>query len=132
MINEETVVIFTNYNKMMLVFFQFLGHFREGMWQGGLLQKVLRDANFMSDAVKTYLKNYKKQEQTKQKHKTDLPSVLLKWVVLDGVLHPNWTEGLNTVLDSERQLSMANGGRVSLNGKNINHLLFIINVYPKC
>ncbi|XP_060599368.1 dynein heavy chain domain-containing protein 1-like [Ruditapes philippinarum] len=94
---------------------EFLGHFRDGMWQGGLLQKVLRDANFMSDAVKTYLKNYKKQEQTKQKHKTDLPSVLLKWVVLDGVLHPNWTEGLNTVLDSERQLSMANGGRVSLN-----------------
>lgn len=71
----------------------------------------------MSDAVKTYLKNYKKQEQSKQKQKADLPSVLLKWVVLDGVLHPNWTEGLNTVLDSERQFSMANGGRVPISSK---------------
>lgn len=100
------------------IFFQLLGHFEDGLWQGGLLQKILRDASFMSDAVKTYLKNYKKQEQTKQKHKNDLPSVLLKWVVLDGMLHPNWTEGLNTILDSERKLSMANGGRVALNSKS--------------
>ncbi|XP_052798483.1 dynein heavy chain domain-containing protein 1-like isoform X5 [Mya arenaria] len=94
---------------------ELLGQFKDGLWQGGLIQKVLRDASFMSDAVKTYLKNNKKQEQTKQKHKSDLPSVLLKWIVLDGVLHPNWTEGLNTVLDSERKLSMANGGHVHFN-----------------
>ncbi|KAH3716365.1 hypothetical protein DPMN_059086 [Dreissena polymorpha] len=94
---------------------ELLGQFEDGLWQGGLIQKILREAGFMSDAVKTYLQNYKKQEQTKQKQKTDLPSVLLKWIVLDGVLHPNWTEGLNTVLDSERKLSMANGGHVALN-----------------
>lgn len=87
------------------------------MWQGGLFQKILSDASFMSDAVKTYLRNYKKQEQSKQKQKTDLPSVLLKWIVLDGTLHPSWTEGLNTLLDSQKRLSMANGGRVVLNSK---------------
>ena len=71
----------------------------------------------MSDAVKNYLKNFKKQEQSKQKQKGEIPSVLLKWVVMDGVLHPNWTEGLNTVLDNERQFSMANAGRVPISSK---------------
>jgi len=57
------------------------------------------------------------QEQGKGKQRGDLPSVLLKWVVLDGVMHPNWTEGLNTVLDSECNLSLANGGHVNLDSK---------------
>ena len=102
---------------IVLLHCQLLGHFNDGLWKDGLLQKILGDAHFMNDAVKTYLTNYKKQEQSKQKHKSELPSVLLKWVVMDGVLHPNWTEGLNTVVDQERKLSLANGGQIPVNSK---------------
>ena len=96
--------------------FQLLGHFEDGMWQGGLFAKILRDSSFLADAVKTYLSNYNKE---KQKGKQELPSILLRWIVLDGVLHPSWTEGLNTVVDCEKKLSVANCGQVSLNSMSI-------------
>ena len=105
---------------------------RTVLWKDGLLQKILGDAHFMNDAVKTYLTNYKKQEQPKQKHKADLPSVLLKWVVMDGILHPNWTEALNTVVDQEKKLSLANGGQVPINSKMLFRLsvcYFFVQVY---
>lgn len=86
------------------------------MWQGGLFPKILRDSSFLADAVKTYLGNYNKE---KQKGKQELPSILLRWIILDGVLHPSWTEGLNTVVDCEKKLSMANCGQVPLSSKNI-------------
>ena len=92
-------------------FFQLLGHFVEGMWQGGLFPKILRDSSYLADAVKTYLGNYNKE---KLKGKQELPSILLRWIVMDGVLHPSWTEGLNTVVDCEKKLSMANCGQVPL------------------
>ena len=92
--------------------FQLLGHFEDGMWQGGLFPKILRDSSFLADAVKTYLSNYNKE---KQKGKQELPSILLRWIVMDGVLNPSWTEGLNTVVDCEKKLSMANCGQVAVN-----------------
>ncbi|KAL3832089.1 hypothetical protein ACJMK2_023767 [Sinanodonta woodiana] len=87
---------------------ELLGTFSDGMWKGGLLPKILRDSSYMSEAVKSYLANFKE----KQKGKQEMPSILLRWLVLDGVLNPCWTESLNTLLDSERKLSMANGGRI--------------------
>ena len=88
----------------------------DGMWQGGLFPKILRDSSFLADAVKTYLGNYNRE---RQKGKQELPSILLRWIVMDGVLHPSWTEGLNTVVDCEKKLSLANCGQVPLSSMYI-------------
>lgn len=43
--------------------------------------------------------------------------MLVRWIVLDGVMHPVWTESINTLFDEENKLSVANGGSVDLQGE---------------
>jgi hypothetical protein len=92
--------------------FQFLGTFSDGLWQGGLLPKILRDSSFLSEAVKNYISGFK--DRKNKGH--EIPSVLVRWIVLDGVMHPAWTESINTLFDEEKKFSIANGGRIDLQG----------------
>ena len=39
-----------------------------------------------------------------------------KWVVLDGAMDSSWVEGLHTVLDDTKVLSLANRGHIKLHG----------------
>ncbi|GFO14605.1 dynein heavy chain, partial [Plakobranchus ocellatus] len=47
----------------------------------------------------------------------ELPSILQRWLVMDGNLDPSWTEDVKTLLDDERKLSLGNGEGVLLRGK---------------
>lgn len=47
-----------------------------------------------------------------------------KWIVLDGDLDANWIESMNSVMDDNKLLTLANNGRVIL--KNYMRLLFEI------
>ncbi|XP_052095798.1 dynein heavy chain domain-containing protein 1-like isoform X11 [Mytilus californianus] len=93
---------------------EFLGAFSDGIWQGGLFPKILKDSSFLSDAVRNYISGLKEKKNKGQ----DLPSVLVRWIVLDGVMHPVWTESINTLFDDENKLSVANGGSVDLQERN--------------
>lgn len=90
-----------------------MGYFEDGMWNGGLLPKILSDSSFMSEAVKSYIKYFKDK---KTKGPTEIPSLLLRWIVLDGILHPMWSDSLNTLFDGEKKISMANVDRIYLEG----------------
>ncbi|XP_069111192.1 dynein heavy chain domain-containing protein 1-like isoform X2 [Argopecten irradians] len=90
---------------------QLLGCYKEGMWCGGLFPKLLQDSSFLSDAVKSYITSMKDR---KNKGQLEIPSVLLRWIVLDGVMHPIWADSLNTLFDEEKKLSTPNSGGIHL------------------
>ncbi|XP_062587861.1 dynein heavy chain domain-containing protein 1-like, partial [Saccostrea cucullata] len=90
---------------------EFLGSYVNGMWKGGLFPKILQDSGFLSEAVRNYIAG---QKDRKARGGQELPSILLRWIVLDGVMHPVWTESLNTLFDEETKLSLANSQHISL------------------
>ncbi|KAK6166840.1 hypothetical protein SNE40_023452 [Patella caerulea] len=92
---------------------ELLGYFQNGLWQGGLLAKVVRDSYTIALATQSHINTYVNGEK-KLKSSTDLPSVLSRWIVLDGEMDPLWTEGIKTVLDEEHRLATASGETITL------------------
>ncbi|KAL8594105.1 hypothetical protein ACOMHN_000817 [Nucella lapillus] len=101
---------------------QLLGEFRGGLWHGGLLGKIAQDSFFMWLANKTYMDSLHSSERRDKKQQTELPSVLLRWLILDGDLDPAWTEGMKTMYDGEQRLALASGEGVQL--KDTTSLIF--------
>ncbi|GFR96319.1 dynein heavy chain domain-containing protein 1-like [Elysia marginata] len=102
---------------------ELLGEFDDGMWHSGLLTKVVRDSYFMWLATKSFIESQKNLDKKNVKGgPPELPSILQRWLVLDGNLHPSWTEDVKTLLDDERKLSLGNGEGVLL--KDTTNLIF--------
>jgi hypothetical protein len=100
-----------------LLFPKLLGCFHDGIWKGGLLGKVAEDSFFMWLANKSYLDSLRNNERKdSKKQPVDLPSVLLRWLILDGDLDPAWAEGMKTLYDGEHRLALVNGERTQLKG----------------
>nr|KAG5709415.1 hypothetical protein BaRGS_029264 [Batillaria attramentaria] len=93
-----------------------LGQFKDGLWEGGLLGKIAQDSFFMWLANRTFIESLQSAEKKEKKHINDIPSMLLRWLVLDGDLDPAWTDGMKTLFDGEQRLSLANGEGVQLKG----------------
>ena len=102
---------------------QLLGRFKDGVWRGGLLGKIAQDSFFMWLANKTYMDSLHSSERRDKKQPADLPSVLLRWLILDGDLDPAWTEGMKTLYDGERRLALASGEGIQLKGAS-HHSVF--------
>ncbi|XP_048242736.1 dynein heavy chain domain-containing protein 1-like [Haliotis rufescens] len=92
---------------------EMFGHFENGLWHGGIMSKIASDSYAMSLAVRAYIDAQKVAEK-RNRHQTELPSVLLRWLVMDGDLDAVWADGLKTLLDEEHKLSVANGEQVKL------------------
>lgn len=94
-----------------------------------MFPKILQDSGFLSEAVCNYIAG---QKDRKARGGQELPSVLLRWIVLDGVMHPVWTESLNTLFDEELKLSLANSQHISLSGELFFAILFTHNYLSLC
>ncbi len=60
-----------------------------GDWKEGILSKTMKDLS-------------------------DNPDLSPKWIVLDGDLDTNWIESMNSVMDNNKLLTLANGDRIKL------------------
>ncbi|CAG5130197.1 unnamed protein product, partial [Candidula unifasciata] len=95
---------------------EFLGTFKNGMWIGGILEKIVRDSYLIWYSTKTVAENKKTQDRKNAKIQDDSPSVLQRWLVFDGDLDPSWTEGMKTLLDDTKYLSLGSGEQIYLQG----------------
>ncbi|XP_070211333.1 dynein heavy chain domain-containing protein 1-like isoform X3 [Littorina saxatilis] len=101
---------------------ELLGQFKDGIWQGGLMGKIAQDSFFMWLSNKTFMENLHNSERRDKKQQNDLPSNLLRWLILDGDLDPVWTEGMKTLYDGEQRFALANGEGIQL--KDTTSLIF--------
>ncbi|KAH9487912.1 hypothetical protein Btru_067436 [Bulinus truncatus] len=101
---------------------QFLGSFENDIWHDGLLIKILKDSYTKWSATVNFIQAFKSQEKKSNKYSLAFPSILKRWIVMDGHLDPNWTEGIKTLLDSQKQCSQGNGEVIKL--KDLTKIIF--------
>ncbi|XP_025095393.1 dynein heavy chain domain-containing protein 1-like isoform X2 [Pomacea canaliculata] len=101
---------------------ELLGHFRASVWKGGVLGKIALDSFFMSQANKIYIESLQNSDRKEKKLQRETPSVLLRWLVLDGDLDSSWMDGMKTLFDGDHCLSLANGESIQL--KDTTFLIF--------
>ena len=92
---------------------QLFGHFHDSQWQNGLLTTILRNSYFQVGAAGSVIENF---DERKNKAQIDTPAFINKWVILDGALNAAWVDGMNTLLDEGKKLSLANGENIALRG----------------
>ncbi|XP_013418883.1 dynein heavy chain domain-containing protein 1-like [Lingula anatina] len=98
---------------------ELFGSFQSGLWKDGLLSSILRDCHTQHESARSFSSTF---DEKKHKGLVSTPSPVNKWVVLDGCVNPLWTEHMNTMLDSDRLLSLASGEKVAL--QDTTHLIF--------
>ena len=81
------------------------------MWEDGLLSKILRESHFQVECAVATINSY---EEKKHKAPYSQPTIIQKWIVLDGALNPTWVDNMNTLLDEERKLALASGEKIQL------------------
>ncbi|ESP00380.1 hypothetical protein LOTGIDRAFT_173233 [Lottia gigantea] len=92
---------------------ELLGHFQNGLWSGGLLTKIVKDSYTMALATKAHVESYVNgDKKLKNTGTTELPSILTRWIVLDGEMDPLWTDGFKTLLDEQRCQITANAEKI--------------------
>lgn len=71
----------------------------------------------MSQANKIYIESLQNSDRKEKKLQRETPSVLLRWLVLDGDLDSSWMDGMKTLFDGDHCLSLANGESIQLKGR---------------
>ncbi|XP_038044677.1 dynein heavy chain domain-containing protein 1-like [Patiria miniata] len=81
-------------------------------WRDGILTRLLRDTATSASAAEELV-----SAQTDKKNKALLnpPSVIQRWLVLDGALNPDWTESLGALLKGDcRKMNLGHGEQVPM------------------
>ena len=84
-------------------------------WRDGIFTRLLRDASISASAAKVLL-----SEQTEKKNKALLnpPSVIQRWLILDGFLNPAWTESVGMLLKTDcKMMNLDQGEQIPMAGK---------------
>ncbi|XP_064648692.1 dynein axonemal heavy chain 6-like isoform X2 [Lineus longissimus] len=84
---------------------ELFGFFKDGIWQQGLLAKLVKTSEFQVNSAKFAMENF---DEKKNKAQVEPPDYIKKWLVLDGGIQLPWVESLNTLLDDSKTLSLAN------------------------
>ena len=100
----------------VLLCFQLFGDYNaEGVWKVGLLSKIIKDSHDKVGAAKGSI-NHWEDNKRPNKPAEDPPTVIREWIIMDGSLDPAWVDSMSTLLDEGRELSLASGAHVKLNG----------------
>ncbi|XP_071803571.1 dynein heavy chain domain-containing protein 1-like isoform X3 [Asterias amurensis] len=81
-------------------------------WRDGIFTRLLRDASISASAAKVLL-----SEQTEKKNKALLnpPSVIQRWLILDGFLNPAWTESVGMLLKTDcKMMNLDQGEQIPM------------------
>ncbi|XP_022079964.1 dynein heavy chain domain-containing protein 1-like [Acanthaster planci] len=81
-------------------------------WRDGILTRLLRDTSTSASAAEALV-----SAQTEKKNKALLnpPSVIQRWLVLDGALNPDWTESIGSLLKEDfRKMNLAHGQQIPM------------------
>nr|XP_006818816.1 PREDICTED: uncharacterized protein LOC100376274 [Saccoglossus kowalevskii] len=85
---------------------------RNGAWQEGIVPKLLHEANAQTVAAAAVIEQHSEKPSAQQLAK--LPSIVKKWIVLDGNMSSQWVDNMNTLLDEHKKLCLNNGEQVNI------------------
>jgi dynein heavy chain, axonemal len=86
-------------------------------WRDGLLSAWLREQAELSTVTSSATTRSSTSSNSADHSTTALQQQQQQvqyWTVLDGELHPEWAESLNTALDASNQLTLSNGERIAI------------------
>jgi dynein heavy chain, axonemal len=88
-------------------------------WRDGLLSACLREQAALSTAsssssTRTSTSSSNGEHSTAALQQQQQQQQVQYWTVLDGEVHSEWAESLNTALDASSQLTLANGERIAI------------------
>ena len=65
-------------------------------------------------------------DEKRKRYLPDTPSLIHKWLVLDGEIGTNWSDGLQSLLTDCRNLTLGNADRIHQHGKFLFHKYIMI------
>ncbi|XP_070566099.1 dynein heavy chain domain-containing protein 1-like isoform X2 [Ptychodera flava] len=85
-----------------------------GMWKEGIVPKLLHEANAQTIAAHAMIQQH--HEKVAQGHNTTNvpPSVVRKWIIMDGQLSNCWVDNMNTLLDEQKKMCVNSGEQIDL------------------
>ena len=85
----------------------------DGKWEAGLMARLLSNAHVQSEAARWMIDTHNERK----KPGTKPPTMIQKWIILDGVVNPAWVDTMATLYAESRKLSLANSQSINLQGR---------------
>ena len=84
------------------------------MWQEGILSNLLKQSEHQHISNEWMMRNV---DEKRKRYLQDTPSMIQKWVVLDGDICKEWADGLYAMLTNGHNLTLANAEKIHKHGR---------------
>ena len=92
---------------------QLFGQYVSGKWKPGLMAHILSNVHAQAEASKMMVDSF----VDRKKPTMDPPSIISKWIIVDGMISSIWVDAMSTLYGDTHRLTLANNESISLDSE---------------